>query len=821
MAPIYIGAGEGGGDADGLFEGFAGGSALSGFGGDIEDEEDALGGLAFELADHESLAAGGEFPVDGAGGIAGLVFTDGMDAGAVAFFRAFAAAEFDSQMANRGADVDEAGVDESLEGRRSPKAELEKAKRKTAGNFDAFEVDPSATLELNFSDGGGLIPGLGPADEGGKRARLDVAMAAEQDEPEAAEAAFVIRNGDLEAGELTGVGFAAEGLPGIEAGEVEAAQEQLDREEGDEGRAHDIEKVGAGIEGGEDNGEGEEDGAGAEASKADGAPRDEGASAAEQKPAAAGPEFFVACSQWGTYVRLNESGGLIEAAEVASFSRQKAVGTRQGSPLRPLRVRGLSCALWRADPSPAMADRRYLIGPFLAILWFGAALAFAAADGRVRPDAAALTEEARGRTIAQVDGDVGGHERGDDRQGEGGAEARAESVKESEKEGEAEGAAQERPAPLKPVLPPAESVEIVEPRRQEPLRSLQVGYLEDRIDVAEPERVLGLLRQYLLEDAAIVEALAERGLAGIELHPAGNTADLTQHLRDGELEVAFAPAVVYVRLLGHPGVVGRAEPKEDRTAYVPVFQIALEGDTVTERGATRKSAIFIGPASPLWAIEAPTPEAIRREIETGGLAISSSDSLATWFVPRILLLQELGELNPERLVFSGSSEEVVKHVVSGLVATGVAEKRILERLGRVTVGEGATERTVELYRTLLETEAVIPAAPLLVRRDLFNEKEEQSLGMLLMERIRSFFNESDFGPEEVEVVESRIEVFDEARRILGFLDEEAPEPGPGLGPTEDMSGGYDEVKAREELEGEMIALRAGRPNESRREREAR
>lgn len=292
---------------------------------------------------------------------------------------------------------------------------------------------------------------------------------------------------------------------------------------------------------------------------------------------------------------------------------------------------------------------------------------------------------------------------------------------------------------------------------------LKIGYLPEGSDLRPARQILDDLRVALLENPSCILEMERAGYADISLRPCDSTVDMTQRLRAGEFEIAFATAMVYIRLLESERPAGAGA----EALYDPSLQFRARGDTQTADGVMRRAAVFVGPRSPLWNERNPQPSQIRAEIASHGLAVSNSDSLASYYYPQIALRRRYGELRPGRLIFCGSSEEVFKHVVSGLARIGACE---LNALSEPNAPAGLTH-------TLFLTEPTIPTDPILTRVDLLPAGRHANLGAALRSALRSFFNDSQQSEYGVAVESSSSRAFDLAIRAIDFFEQGASGQG--------------------------------------------
>jgi hypothetical protein len=196
--------------------------------------------------------------------------------------------------------------------------------------------------------------------------------------------------------------------------------------------------------------------------------------------------------------------------------------------------------------------------------------------------------------------------------------------------------------------------------------------------------------------------------------------------------MAFATAYVYARQL-------RSRAPES-VAYEPILQFRnLAGDIVLPGGAGvyHQGVVFVGPRSALWEIEAPTHDQIRAELEREPLAVPHFYSEAGYLYPQLELHNRFPGIRPRGPVFCRTGAGVIKHVISGLLAVGACDGRLLEAmLGPIDPPPGEPR----LYRELIRTTR-IPTDPVLLRSQLHPRRGEDGLGIELKLLTQRQFNE--------------------------------------------------------------------------------
>jgi len=253
-------------------------------------------------------------------------------------------------------------------------------------------------------------------------------------------------------------------------------------------------------------------------------------------------------------------------------------------------------------------------------------------------------------------------------------------------------------------------------------RPFRIGFLR-----TEEEQTLGptwyeSLKKFLLEQPSVVSALEKYRFTGIVLLPAEGYRDMLQRMDLNEFDLSFCSSVIFV---------------EQHGDYRPILQ--LRGDIFDSRGqgmTLHKGVIIIGRQSPLFPSENQGSEKIGEYIRSHPMAFISPHNAVGYVYPRLALWRSYKVREPAEVIFCGSSEEVVKYVVSGLVDTGACESETFH-----TVLKTSCPDTPEgdLARILFET-APAPTDPIVIRSSLHPQKSE--LGRVLKGALKIFSNNS-------------------------------------------------------------------------------
>lgn len=303
------------------------------------------------------------------------------------------------------------------------------------------------------------------------------------------------------------------------------------------------------------------------------------------------------------------------------------------------------------------------------------------------------------------------------------------------------------PAAPEPVKPPA--------------RPFLIGYMNSETPGAMDRSWFRRLASYLNnnEDCRLFqEELNRQGYGAVELIAAEGFGDLVARLENRELDCAFCPAVAFVRQIG---------TRQDivRSSYTVVFQIRRPTDVGDP--PKRHGAIIVGPQHPLYRKPSDRTgrvdiDQIARHVASDQIALVSRYSAPGYLYPLHALSRSPDFSPPQRPVFRGSSEEVVKTVLSGLVSIGACE---ITATSETLHGTGLEPSAAELYDVILET-AGAPADPV-VFRDRFNPQRSKT-GKLLRACLEAYFRVHR--PGRLRIVASNNLAFQELKEVVEEFD---------------------------------------------------
>jgi len=273
---------------------------------------------------------------------------------------------------------------------------------------------------------------------------------------------------------------------------------------------------------------------------------------------------------------------------------------------------------------------------------------------------------------------------------------------------------------LVPQIPPADSPGVSESRRL-----FLVGHMRSATTDGLSEDWFRRLHRFLERDQALRAALDRDGYRGLGMVSAEGFNDLVQRMEDPRgLDCVFCPALAYVRQLGD---------------YTVVFQLKGPNDRGIGKYILHSGIIFINSYHPLFrGTRAKTEEVplrlIARDFASSPVALISSYSAAGYIYPCNELFQSGIRALPNQPIFCGSSEEVVKMVLSDVVEMGVCEQGAIEDVWqrqdiRVPVGE---------VLDVLRTTPGAPTDPVVFRRRF--RPADSELGRRLKDALTQFFS---------------------------------------------------------------------------------
>jgi len=283
-------------------------------------------------------------------------------------------------------------------------------------------------------------------------------------------------------------------------------------------------------------------------------------------------------------------------------------------------------------------------------------------------------------------------------------------------------------------------------------RLFRIGYMGTEAPSGLTAGWFKRLKRHLESDAALRKALAAEGFGGIALVAAEGFNDLVRRMDISELQCAFCPAVAFCRQMGD---------------YTVVFQLRGPNDRGRGRYIFRHGVVFVNSRHPLFRPpekrdQAVPPQIVARHFVSEPVALVSRYSAPGYIYPYNKLLRSGVFTRPARPIFCGSSEEVVKMVLSDVVSMGACEDGAIESvLRRYGVGDG------ERYYDVLLTTPGCPTDPVVFQKRFRPAGSEA--GRRLKEALARFFAADR--PGRLRLEESDDSAFEGLREALAEFDQ--------------------------------------------------
>ena len=253
-------------------------------------------------------------------------------------------------------------------------------------------------------------------------------------------------------------------------------------------------------------------------------------------------------------------------------------------------------------------------------------------------------------------------------------------------------------------------------------RPFRIGFLR-----TDEEQIVGptwyeSLKRFLLEQPSVASALEKYHFTSIVLLQADGYRDMLQRMDLNEFDLALCSSVIFV---------------EQHGDYRPILQ--FRGDIFDSRGqgmTLHKGIGIVNRKSPFFDSLKPGSEKVREYIRSHSMAFVSPHNAVGYVYPRLALWREYGVREPGEFIFCGSSEEVVKYVVSGLVEIGACESGSLDAVLKTSCPQIPQENLVRIF---FET-APAPTDPIVIRASLHPQKSD--FGRVLKAALKIFYNNS-------------------------------------------------------------------------------
>ncbi len=270
------------------------------------------------------------------------------------------------------------------------------------------------------------------------------------------------------------------------------------------------------------------------------------------------------------------------------------------------------------------------------------------------------------------------------------------------------------------------------------------------------------MANWLSSQKVFAEALkAENFSSSIFLQPADGFNDLKTNLDSRQYDAAFCPAAVYATL--KPG-------------YTVILQEKRVGDVWDTRAGgeiLRQGVVFMNARAASVIGDHPSSPTLQRILLENDLAVPSAFDAAGYQYPLLSLVNN-ADISPAalRLRFCGSSEEVIKQVVSGMSSIGACDKAVLENwLPNALPEELRANPPAPPYNNVIRILPLaispVPTDPVIIRQEL--RPSNSAVGRLLKELLPRFFRQQGDQPFALEG-RAKDEFYQRLWSDLNYLD---------------------------------------------------
>jgi ABC-type phosphate/phosphonate transport system substrate-binding protein len=293
------------------------------------------------------------------------------------------------------------------------------------------------------------------------------------------------------------------------------------------------------------------------------------------------------------------------------------------------------------------------------------------------------------------------------------------------------------PAPEESPTPPA-----VRPRY------FRIGYLRSSGEDALGEDWYHTLKAALLGDAVFAKALKQAEMADVALRPCDSPEDMLQRMEQGEFDLVFAPAMVYVQHRIASPVVYRVILQTQR-------RDADQGDSRGGGYVRRRGVLFVRRGSQIDKSlgDSPSPDVLKRAMEGETVAVSGSYDAAGFFYVRKMLWDDYDHGTLSDCLFCGSPVEAIKSVVSGLTDVGACDEAVLGDVFDPLPVNAESDLELgkeEIFIRRIRTTIWIPTDPVLIEERFDPLGRRSSLGLAARRILRDFYDASPTAPALVE-----------------------------------------------------------------------
>jgi len=286
-------------------------------------------------------------------------------------------------------------------------------------------------------------------------------------------------------------------------------------------------------------------------------------------------------------------------------------------------------------------------------------------------------------------------------------------------------------------------------------RLFLIGHMRSESTDSLTENWFRRLQRFLENDRRLRSALAREGYGGLGLVSAEGFNDLVRRMEvPPGLDCVFCPALAYIRQLGDYAVVFQLKGPNDR---------GRTGEYILHSGV-----VFVNSRHPLFrgsrSQEEKVPlRLIARDFASSPVALISPYSAAGYIYPCNEFFKAGIRALPNRPIFCGSSEEVVKMVLSDVVGMGVCEQGAIEEVLEHYPIKVPADRILDV----LLTTSGAPTDPVVFRRRFSPAHSE--MGRLLKDALTQFFSANR--PGQIRLEDSTDSAFDKLREAWTDFEE--------------------------------------------------
>ncbi|GAB4317381.1 MAG: hypothetical protein Kow0059_10380 [Candidatus Sumerlaeia bacterium] len=285
------------------------------------------------------------------------------------------------------------------------------------------------------------------------------------------------------------------------------------------------------------------------------------------------------------------------------------------------------------------------------------------------------------------------------------------------------------------------------------IQPLRLGYLGVGLEVALPVAAFTELGAFLERDEAVRSAMSREGRRGVSAYPIDSFQEMLDRLNLREFDLAYCPAKILVEQTG---------------GYVPILQLrpaAAIADTSMSRMTAWRGVIIGSRQADLFkGRKPPSSDALGDYLSTHRMAFPSAHSAVGYIYPLLTMQRRFNVSQPAGFIFLGTSQEVARAVINGLIPLGACEEGALhEVLQELPYGNRPPWKPEDVVQIIARTPPV-PTDPIIVRGELAPERS--ALGQALRDALRRYHDRSADLPK---VGESSPANFDQLREDLFLL----------------------------------------------------